>query len=1058
VKTLFELEQRAAEDGVILTAQIVVERGIDRFPDGLTYLVPEELADLEPGERVIVPLGRGDKPAAGYVIETQKRTSPKVPRSGNAQTHKPERKDAGPDDRREEGPGRTSNRQSSTVNRQSLKSILRRDEAHHRLPRELVELARWISGYYVTPLGMVMASMLPGPVKRDIGRVMRVMVDVAGRDAPPTQTGTPGVPPGSPGRPSSLAAAGPELVQRKHHLPHWELGGSTYHITTSLQLGVTGLSNEERQIVLDACTHWHSRWYQLHICSVMPDHLHMLLTPLDQAPGKWHSVPRILHSIKSFTSHEIHRLRGTSGSIWLGEYYDRIIRNEKDFFEKWTYIWENPLRAGLVTAAEDYPFTFAGETFEERATLTARRDAGRPQSKLQRAVLELVPSLPPDQRPVEIHDLARRAGLKTLGPIKTLIKKGLLSSTTRTSVEAEWAGQAIDRFIPAKLTDDQSRILDEISPALAQGFSTHLIFGVTGSGKTEVYIRLIEQVIARGKVALMLVPEIALTPQTGGRLIGRFPNHRVAVLHSGLTPAQRNQQWTMVAEGRADIILGARSAVFAPIPEDRLGLIIVDEEHDSSYKQDQQPRYHGRDVAIRRAQMSDCPILLASATPSLESWFNARNEANAHGVHAVGFERETHVHRVSYFLHRMMHRIPGTSLPKVTIVDFRAQMRARRDRARIHLIGPVLENEIRRTLDENHQALLLLNRRGYANFVACPDNVRCNWVMQCEHCDTTMVLHRDRSIPTGGFVRCHHCLAEQQVPRQCPQCGKKVVNFGLGTQRVEDELSAMFPELIEGSTMMRVDSDTMSSAASFHDVLGRFARNELKLLIGTQMIAKGLDFPNVRLVGVINADTALNLPDFRASERTFQLVNQVAGRCGRGAAAGKVVVQSFQPGTSAIQLAAKHDYDGFAALELKTRVESALPPVTRMARIMIRHEDLPTSVEIATELASRLRGLIDDSPSLPGRGLGGGSDRAFTSGAPPTPQPPPAVGGGGRRIRLRGPAPCPISRIAGRFRQQIELIAPTAGVLQNLLAAARSRGWIKSDALMAIDVDPLALL
>jgi primosomal protein N' (replication factor Y) len=889
VETLFEADQRSrADDNVQLTAQVVVERGIDRFPDGLTYLVPEELADLEPGERVIVPLGRGNKPAAGYVIEV----------AGHE----------GTEARRPAASGRPRNRQSSIVNRQSLKSILRRDEAHHRLPRELVDLADWISGYYVTPLGMVLSSMLPGPVKRDIGRVMRVMVDIA-----------------QPGGKDS---------QSRH------------------------------------------------------------------SPG------------------------GTDSS------------GGTDFQSV------HPASQGLRVRAT-----------EPRLT------------KLQGQVVNHLSALPPGERPVEIHDLAARAGLKTLGPIKALIEKGVLTKSTRTSVEAEWAAQAIDRFIPAKLTDDQARILDEISPELERGFSTHLIFGVTGSGKTEVYIRLIERVIARGKVALMLVPEIALTPQTGGRLIGRFPNHRVAILHSGLTPAQRNQQWMLVAEGKADIILGARSAVFAPVPDERLGLIIVDEEHDSSYKQDQQPRYHGRDVAIRRAQMSDCPIVLASATPSLESWFNAHPEMKAHPVHGVGVKRETSAHPVSYHLHRMPRRIPGTTLPKVTIVDFRAQMRARKDRTRIHLIGPALENEIRRTLDEGHQALLLLNRRGYANFLACPDTVRCNWVMQCEHCDATMVLHRDRTIPTGGFVRCHHCLAEQQVPKQCPQCGKKVINFGLGTQRVEDELSAIFPQLIEGETMMRVDSDTMSSAASFHDVLGRFARNELKLLIGTQMIAKGLDFPNVRLVGVINADTALNLPDFRASERTFQLVNQVAGRCGRGAAAGKVVVQSFQPNALAIQLAARHDYDGFAAMELKTRVESMLPPVSRMARIVIRHEDLPTAVEIATELVNRLRGLIaSDSPSLSGRGQGGGSAHRAEDGAP-TPQPPPSKGGGevdhdraDSRIRLRGPAPCPISRIGGRYRQQIELIAPTARDLQTLLAAARSRGWIKSDAMMAIDVDPLALL
>jgi len=785
-------------------AKVVVERGLDRYPAGLTYAVPEALADLRAGERIVVPLGRGDTPTHGYVVDVH------------------DADDSAPPDDLDPG---------------SIKLVLRRDAAEHALPGDLVALARWISGYYCTPIGMVFAALLPAAVKRNVGRVTRTLVDL---------------------------------------------------------------------------------------------------------PAESSEVPKL--------------------------------------------------------------------------------------PKKQAAVLQAVRALGSGERPIEIRALAERAGARTVGPVRRLIEKGVLVEVVRSAIEADWAEAAVEKFIPDSLTDEQERIVADLGAALEDGFSTHLIHGVTGSGKTEIYIRLIERVIAEGKVALVLVPEIALTPQTSGRLIGRFPDHRVAVLHSGLTPAQRNQQWSMVAEGKAEVVLGARSAVFAPVPEGRLGLIVVDEEHDGSYKQDQLPRYHGRDVAIRRGQIARCPVVLGSATPSLESWWNAtrkspstvdaRGERPGSGVSKDAAESAHR--RGAYRLHRLTRRIPGAAMPRVTIVDFREQMKQRRDR-RVHLIGPLLEDEIRTTLDGGHQTLLLLNRRGYANYIACPDQ-NCGWLMTCDDCDATMVYHRNRALPTGGFVRCHHCEMEQRLPETCPQCGKRIVTFGLGTQRVEDELQEMFPELVEGQTLQRVDSDSMRSASSFHDVLGRFARGELRLLIGTQMIAKGLDFPGVRLVGVINADTALNLPDFRAAERTFQLVNQVAGRSGRGREAGRVVVQSFQPEAMPIRLAAAHDYEGFAAAELAIREGFGLPPVTRMARLVVRHEDHARAVEIASRLATSLEALKS------------------------------------AEVRIKGPAPCPISRIAGRHRHQIELLAPTAGDLQRLLTAARNRGLVKSDATIAVDVDPVALL
>jgi len=358
----------------------------------------------------------------------------------------------------------------------------------------------------------------------------------------------------------------------------------------------------------------------------------------------------------------------------------------------------------------------------------------------------------------------------------------------------------------------------------------------------------------------------------------------------------------------------------------------------------------------------------------------------------------------------------------VRVVDLRAERKAQTER-RTSLIGPTLETALRRTLSSGYQALLLLNRRGYASYIACPDQ-RCGWMKTCDECDVTMVFHKDRTLPRGGFVQCHHCRSEQRVPASCPDCDRRVIMFGLGTQRVEEELGRRFPELADGA-MVRVDSDTMHSARDFHDVLERFGSGAIRLLVGTQMIAKGLDFPRVRLVGVIDADTAINLPDFRATERTFQLVSQVAGRCGRSVepgAAGNVVVQSFNPDAPAIRLAARHDYRAFAELELAARRHGPWPPWSRLARIVVRDAELAACGALAATVAEGLRALTGDA------------------------------------IRVIGPAPCVIARIAGRHRQEILLIAPTAVDVQRVLADARNRGVLRPGASMAVDVDPVGLL
>ena len=746
---------------------VAVERAVDRSPDGLTYALPKELAHLPEGARVEVPLGRGETPTAGWIV----------------------RKLADNED-----PG---------IPREKIKPLLAQDPSGVVLPSELVQFARWISGYYACPIGMTLASILPAAVRKAIGRVERTLVDLA-----PTQPDT-------------------KITKRQQH------------------------------------------------------------------------------------------------------------------------------------------------------------------------ALDVLATLP---RPIELADLAEAAGYSSNEPLKRLVASGHLVATKKTSVEAGFIARAGNVAPAPKPTAEQQAAITAISRDFGQ-FAQHLVFGVTGAGKTEVYIRLLEECVARGKRAILLVPEISLTPQTVGRIAARLAHRKVAVLHSGLTEAQRNQQWTLLAEGGADVVVGARSAIFAPIPDGSLGLVVVDEEHEPGYKQDSAPRYHGRDCAIRRAQLAKCPIVLGSATPSLESWMNA-------------------VERRISTLHRLTKRAPGLNTPQVAVVDFGEERRMTRDR-RVNLIGPTLREAMQRTFDDGGQVLLLLNRRGYANYIACSDP-RCDWKFTCTDCDAGMVCHVDESgAARRSYVRCHHCLAEQILPKNCPDCGKPVTVFGLGTQRVEEELTRLFPSLVEGETMLRVDGDTMQTAQHFHDALERFGKGEIRCLMGTQMIAKGLDFPNVRLVGVVSADTALALPDFRAGERTFQLVSQVSGRAGRGEKPGRAIIQSFEPETPAIRLAATHDFEKFATQELEDRRQFRLPPYRRMARLILRHPGETECAERAAALASELNGFLGS-------------------------------------VELRGPSVCPIARIAGKYRRQIELLADQAADISRVLAEARSRGLLKLGEELAVDVDPLS--
>ncbi len=630
----------------------------------------------------------------------------------------------------------------------------------------------------------------------------------------------------------------------------------------------------------------------------------------------------------------------------------------------------------------------------------------------RRAVLARLLQLEPGSS-IEINRLAGESGV-TAPTVRKLSRLGVI--TIRS--EPDLAGFTADADVlpPAELqialNEDQQKAFDALSPRVRQsGFAVNLLFGVTGSGKTEIYLRCIQEALTKGRQAIVLVPEIALTPQTVRRFTARFG--RIAVLHSGLIATQRHRFWQQISQGQSDVVVGARSAIFAPLP--RLGIIVVDEEHESSYKQDTAPRYHARDVAIKRAQLESVPVILGSATPSLETWSGVLPAVSP----GEGARKK------SYHLLGLPRRVRGLQLPHVELVDMKQEARMRRG---VHLISQRLEHLLQFTLQSGNQAILLLNRRGYSNYVYCKS---CTHVMQCKYCDATLTYHRTAAADAHGAsvaeslhtgqLHCHYCLAVNPLPATCPECGKKLSLFGMGTQRVEEELLRRIPNV----RYARVDSDSMRGTRDYEIVLEKFARREIDVLLGTQMIAKGLDYPNVTLVGVISGDTALALPDFRSAERTFQLITQVAGRAGRGDVPGRVVLQTFIPGDPTIRAALKQDYPGFAKTELGHRKQIGLPPFARMARIVLRHQDQEKLSKQAEELSAQLHEAA-------------------------TPH--------GDAVQIKGPMPCAIERIAGYHRIQIVLSSPNAARLQNILTIVREKGVLARNERIAVDVDPVSLL
>jgi primosomal protein N' (replication factor Y) (superfamily II helicase) len=549
------------------------------------------------------------------------------------------------------------------------------------------------------------------------------------------------------------------------------------------------------------------------------------------------------------------------------------------------------------------------------------------------------------------------------------------------------------------LTGAQQSVLEPLLAKARGDGGTFLLRGVTGSGKTRVYIELLEEVVMRqGRGAIVLVPEIALTPQTVARFRARFGDD-VAVLHSALSEGERYDAWRMLRSGARRIAVGARSAIFAPVHD--LGAIVVDEEHESSYKQGEAPRYHAREVAIVRARMAGAVCLLGSATPALESWANAQ--------------------RGKYTLLELPARVEGRPLPHVQVVDLRRERESASGATSRAAPGPLvlsrhLQAAVEDRLERGEQVILLLNRRGYANFVQCR---ACGHVWQCSRCNVSLTYHRTRR-----RLICHYCFHEESPPGSCSECGKDQLSFrGLGTEQVERIVTETFPT----ARTARMDVDTTAARWAHHHILDRVGRREIDILLGTQMIAKGLDFHNVTLVGVINADVGLNLPDFRASERTFQLLTQVAGRAGRGDRPGQVVIQTAVPAHHAVRCALTHDYVAYAERELDDRREPAYPPHARLANLVVSGPDEVRVQEATEELAAAAMRTIQSLDA--------------------------------RQVQILGPAPCAIDRIRERWRWHFVLRSPTARPLGAVCRALyREHGTGADPTRIIIDRDPVALL
>lgn len=549
---------------------------------------------------------------------------------------------------------------------------------------------------------------------------------------------------------------------------------------------------------------------------------------------------------------------------------------------------------------------------------------------------------------------------------------------------------------PPTLTAEQIRVVSDIQST--SGFMTHLIHGVTGSGKTEVYMRLLEDVISKNQQGIVLVPEISLTPQLIDRFSSRFGN-AIAVIHSHLTPREKTNQWWKMISGDKQILIGARSALFCPLP--RLGMVVIDEEHESSFKQDEKLKYHARDAAIMLGKFMDCPIVLGSATPSLETWQNVLQKR--------------------YQLHQLKSRVENRRLPDIRVVDLRAERDLRKQSGEETLpfwLSLELYNALKDNLENGLQSALFLNRRGIAQAVVCPD---CGYVPACPNCAVKLTLHGK------SHLLCHYCDFHQTLTEHCPSCPDgEPKPIGLGTELIENDLRRLFPK----ARLARMDRDEISNREDLEEMIHEIENREVDILVGTQMIAKGLDFPGLTLVGLVMADVSFNLPDFRATERSFQLLTQVSGRSGRhlDEGSGQVIIQTYNPSHPSIQYTCSHDFDGFTQYELQFREQLCYPPFSRLGVFRIQGSHLDKVKAAATKLRARAESLKKMSEHY-------------------------------TQIELLGPAEAPLSRIRNHHRWQMLIKAPKSTHIGSFCRRLLGKqDWVPSTVKILVDIDAVHLL
>ena len=554
----------------------------------------------------------------------------------------------------------------------------------------------------------------------------------------------------------------------------------------------------------------------------------------------------------------------------------------------------------------------------------------------------------------------------------------------------------LERKTPHKLNDEQQSWVDRISQQ--KGFKTHLVHGVTGSGKTEIYLELFEKTLADGKTGVFLLPEISLTPQLINRFVQRFGDE-IAVLHSQLTDRERTNQWWDIVEGRKKILIGARSALFCPI--ENLGLIVVDEEHESSFKQDESLRYNGRDCAIMLGSFHNCPVILGSATPSLDTWKNAIDK--------------------KFQLHQIKSRVDNRPLPDIEVIDMRAEKDVeKKSFEKPNWLSQKLYNSIQESLERKEQVALLLNRRGMAQMVFCPS---CGHTAECPNCDISLSLH------ASTHLVCHYCDYHENLKTKCPDCTEgELINLGLGTEKVEEDLKILFPD----KNIARADRDEVQSRFEMEELVRKMENSEIDILIGTQMIAKGLDFSNLKLVGLLLADISFNLPDFRASEKSFQLMTQMSGRSGRHVKEnenpGKVIIQTYNTSHDSILFAKNHDYEGFVQTELMHRQQLNYPPFHKIAAVKLQSQHLEKVQDACTQLAQR-------AVALKAR------FEAFAE------------------VEILGPAAAPISKLRNQYRYHLLLKSAQPKTLNQFVRRLIGDSkWMPKQTKVTVDIDPLNLL